>query len=331
MRSKTWSSFFTGRSLIRQLTLALCAVAPAVALSQETARPMRIVVPYAAGGANDTFARVMAKGLTDRLKRPVIVENRPGGGLVIGTEIVARAAPNGDTILLGSVVHAINPGLVPKLPYDSVKDFTPVAVLATSPLLCVVPTSLGISDMKSFVRAVKERPSAFAYASSGNGAPGHLAVESIKAAAGIEMTHIPYKGASQPITDLIAGVVQFYCASPIALLPQIKEGKLRALVITSDKRFELTPGVPTLREAGVNAEPIGTWYAFLAPAGIDPKFVETLAAASKSTLQDPAIVEVVAKSGLTIIASTPKEAEKFIREETDKWTRFVKAKKITLE
>jgi tripartite-type tricarboxylate transporter receptor subunit TctC len=313
--------------------LALAAATPTGAHANDPypSKPVRIIVPYAAGGANDTVGRLMAKGLSDQLKQSFIVDNRPGAGQVIGTEMVARSAPNGETILMGGIVHAINPGLVPKLPYDSIKDFTTVSVFATSPLVCVVPESLGIKDMQSLVNVAKADPKALSYASSGSGSPGHIAVESIKAAAKISMVHVPYKGATQPVGDMMGGLVQFYCTSPISVLPYLSAGKLRALAVTSAKRFPVLPDVPTLAEAGVPAMPIGTWYAFLVPSATDRAIVDTLNKATREVLKDPAVLEVLSKNGLTTLPGGQAESERFLKEESDKWTRFVKEAKITVQ
>ncbi|QHE87553.1 Bug family tripartite tricarboxylate transporter substrate binding protein [Hydrogenophaga sp. BPS33] len=294
-------------------------------------RPVRIIVPYAAGGANDTIGRLMAKELSERLKQAFVVENRPGAGQVIGTELVARSEPNGETILMGGIVHAINPGLVGKLPYDSVKDFTTVSVFAEAPIVCVVPATLGINDLKSFIEAVKKNPKNFTFASSGNGAPGHLAVESIMAAAKISMVHVPYKGTAQPVTDMLAGLVQLYCPSPSGVLPYLRNGKFKALAVTTAKRDPALPDVPTLAEAGLKANTVGTWYAFLVPSATDRRIVDILHKTTSDITKDPAVATAFANIGVTVQSHTQAESEKFVRDETTKWTRFVKDLNIKIQ
>lgn len=309
----------------------LISFAPASGAETYPMRPVRLVVPYAAGGANDSFARLLAKGMGERLKQSFIVDNRPGAGQVIGSDAVARSAPNGETLLLGGVVHAINAGLLPRLPYDPVKDFIPISILATSPLVCVVPTSLGIKDMASLVQMAISQPGRISYASAGNGSPGHLAVESIKIATKAPMTHIPYKGASQPINDLLSGLVHFMCTSPISVMPFVKEGKLTPLAVTSNKRSEVFPNVPTLRETGSASREIGTWYALLAPAGTDRSIIDQLNATALEVIKSPRMKEMFKENGLTAVGSSQQEADQYLRSEISGWTQFIKSAGISAD
>lgn len=322
---ETWSKHAQSTLRLAACLATLSVVIPDVHASTYPSEAVRIVVPYAAGGANDTLGRVIAQGLGEVFKQTFYVDNRPGAGQVIGTDYVVRAAPNGSTLLLGGVTHAINASLLSKLPYDSVKSLTPAVVLATSPLVCVTSAAQGIKDMRSLVRAARENPNKFSYASSGNGAPGHLTVESIKHATGISMLHVPYKGASQPTTDLLSGRVHFYCVSPIPVLPYIKDGSLVALAVTTSERSPVLPDVPTLRETGIDVPDIGTWYALFAPAGTPAEIVEKINEAGRQVLQQPNVQKTLRENGLTAIGNSRDEASRYLITEIGKWRSMIHA------
>ncbi|MDX3907811.1 MAG: tripartite tricarboxylate transporter substrate binding protein [Pigmentiphaga sp.] len=312
--------------------MALLAAFPSQAqdASDYPQEPVRVIVPYAPGGATDIIGRVFAQALGTHFKQTFYVENRPGGGQVIGTDFVARAAKNGNTLLFGTVTHAINATLVPKLPYDSLKDFAPVSVLATSPMVCVVPASLKIRSLREFVDAAKAQPNKFSYASSGAGSPGQLAAEAVKHAAGISVVHIPYKGASQTTADLMSGRVQFLCVSPIPIMAQIKDGSLIALAVTSNERSPILPDTPTMREAGLEVPEIQSWYGFFAPAGTPAAIVERISKVAVESLQDPQVKKMMQENGLTPIGNNPRDATDYLRDEIVKWRKMIEAANIKL-
>ncbi|GAA4342057.1 tripartite tricarboxylate transporter substrate binding protein [Pigmentiphaga soli] len=291
--------------------------------------PVRVIVPYAAGGATDIIGRAFAQAIGANLKQTFVIENKGGAGQVIGTDFVARAAPNGNTLLLGTVTHAVNATLVPKLPYDSIKDFSPATILASSPLVCVVPAALGIRSLPDLIKAAKADPHRFSYASSGPGSPGQLAVEAIKHAAGISMVHIPYKGAGQTTADLLSGRVQFFCVSPIPIAGQLKDGSLVPLAVTSADRTPVLPDVPSIRETGLQVDAIDSWYGILAPAGTPPAILDVLYKAAKASLEDEGVKKVLKENGLKPIVNTPQEADAYVREEIVKWRKMLQAANIT--
>ena len=227
----------------------LCCVTTAHAQDYPN-RPLRFVVPYPPGGATDIIARTLSQKLYEELGQQVIVDNRPGGGQILGTDIVAKAPPNGYAILLASVTHGINPGLIAKLPYDSLRDFTPISMVATSPNVLVTNARLPVKTVKELISLAKTHPGQLNYASSGNGSGGHLAMELFRSMTGTVMTHVPYKGAGPALTDLIAGQVQLMFTSPLAALPHVRTGKLRVLGVGSSKRTEAAPELVTISEAG---------------------------------------------------------------------------------
>jgi len=287
-------------------------------------RPIRMVVPYPPGGAADLIGRILGKKLAEYLGQQVIVDNRPGGGQIIGTEIVAKAAPDGYTLFQASVTHGINPGLVPKLPYDSVKDFSPISLLATSPLVLVVHPSVPVKSIKELIALAKSRPGQLNYASSGNGSGGHLATELFRDMTHINVVHVPYKGAGPALTDLIAGQVQLMITSPLAAVPYAKNGKLRLLGVSSKKRSPAMPDVPAIAEIVPGYEAT-LWYAFLAPAGTPGDVISKVNAATQKALASPDVRELFSRSGVDAQGSTPEQLGKHIRDEIEKWRRVIRA------
>ena len=311
----------------RHAVIALLAVAVAgpVAAQNYPDKPIRLVVGFAPGGFTDVLARVIGQKLTERLGQSVIVENKPGAAGTLGADLVAKAKPDGYTLLLGhSNSNSVAPALYPKLPYDVVKDFTPIIRVATTPLLLTVNPNVAARDVKTFVALAKSDPGGLRFASSGGGSAQHLAAARFQLATGTQMTHIPYKGSGQAIVDLLSGQVELNFESPPNVMSHAKAGKLRLLAITSDKRSPLLPDVPTLAEAGVpNAEML-QWFAVLGPAKLPPEITRKLNTEIATILKLPDVVEKIASQGGEIIGGTPEEFAAFLPGDSAAWGRLVK-------
>ncbi|HEY1325728.1 MAG TPA: tripartite tricarboxylate transporter substrate binding protein [Casimicrobiaceae bacterium] len=291
-------------------------------------RPLKMIIPYPPGGAGDIVGRLLGAKLAQVLGQPVVVDNRGGGAQVIATEMTAHAAPDGYTLFLCSTTHAINPALR-KLPYDTLADFTPITLVARSPLVFVVHPSLGVSSIQELVAKAKQAPGRINYGSSGPGTGGHLSVELLKSMAGIDMVHVPYKGAAPALTDLLAGQVQLVCTSPLPAMPHVKAGRLRALALTSATRSPMWPELPTVAESGYPAYQSTLWYGLLAPAHLSPAIATTLHDAAVEALHAPDVEEHLRVQGAEAIGDTPQELEAFLREEIDRWTNVIRTAHIT--
>ena len=295
-------------------------------------KPIRLVVGFAPGGFTDVLARLLGQKLSERLGQPVLVENRPGAAGTLGADLVAKARPDGHTLLLGhSNSNAVAPALYPRLPYDVLRDFTPVIRVATTPLLLTVNAAIPVTDVRSFVALAKTRPNGFSYASSGNGSSQHLAAARFMLATQTRMTHVPYKGSGQAIVDLLAGTVDLNFESPPNVLPHLQSGKLKALAITSDKRSPLLPAVPTLTEAGVPNADMLQWFAVLAPAGLPPPIVERLNGELDAILKQLDVVEKIASQGGEIIGGSARAFADFLPGDVAAWAQLVKAADIRAE
>jgi tripartite-type tricarboxylate transporter receptor subunit TctC len=312
-----------GASLQRRRVLRAAGAALAVLWLPARAdgfpsHPVKLVIPYPPGGAGDIIGRLLGVRLGTILGQTIVVDNRGGGAQVIATELAARSAPDGYTIFLASTTHAINPSLR-KLPYDTLDDFTPLTLVASSPLVFVAHPSLGVSTIQELVAKAKKEPGKINYGSSGPGTGGHLSVELLKSMAGIDLVHVPYKGAAPALTDLIAGQVQLVCTSPLPAMPHVKSGKLRALAVTSLKRSPLWPDIPTVAESGYPKYQSTLWYALLAPAHLPPGVAATLHDAAVKALHMPALEEQLRMQGAEAIGDTPRALQAFLREEIDRW------------
>jgi tripartite-type tricarboxylate transporter receptor subunit TctC len=288
-------------------------------------KPIRLVVPFPPGGATDILARDVAQKLTEAWGQSVIVDNRPGAGGNIGSELVAKSAPDGYTLEMGTVgTHAINASLYAKMPYDHVKDFTPVILVAGVPNVLVVTPSLPVNSVAELIAYAKANPGKLNFASSGNGTSIHLSGELFKVMAGVQMTHIPYKGSAPALQDLIAGQVQLMFDNLPPSLPQIKAGKLRALAVTSLARAPALPDVPTLAESGLPGFEASSWFGILAPAGTPAPIVAKLNAEVAKWLATPEAKEKLLKQGANPAGGTPEDFAKHIAAETAKWAKVVK-------
>lgn len=287
-------------------------------------RAIRLVIPYPPGGAGDIVGRMLAAKLTEALGQQIVSDNRPGGGQVIATQLVARAPADGYTLFLASATHGINPGLIGKLPYDSIRDFAPITIVADSPLIFVAHPSLNVTTIPALVAAAKAKPGRISYASSGPGTGGHLSVELLKWMTGTDMVHVPYKGAGPALIDVAGGQVQMMCTSPLAALPHVKAGRLRGLAMTSRARSRAAPDIPTVAESGVPGYESSLWYALLAPAGTPAAIITRVHAETVTIIRSPAVSEQLLAQGADPIGSSPPEAAKFLKDEIDRWSRLIK-------
>jgi tripartite-type tricarboxylate transporter receptor subunit TctC len=316
------------------IAAALCAVVPTLSVAADAwpNKPITYVVPFAPGGNTDTLARIIGPKLTAALGQPIVVENKPGAGGNIGSDFVAKAKPDGYTILGGTISsHAINASMYPSMPYDPIKNFEPITVLGQAPLLLVVPADSPYKTVKDLLDAAKAKPGALSFASAGNGTSPHLAGELLKSAAKIQATHVPYKGSGPAVADILAGHVQFMFDTALIVGGHIKAGKLRPLAVTSSKRTSLFPEVPTLAEAGVPGYEIGSWQAVYAPAGTPKPIVERLNAEIVKALKSPDVAERFAGLGMEPVANTPAQMSEFNKAEVAKWAKIVKEANIKAE
>ena len=306
-------------------------VAPACAQGYPS-RPVRLIVPYPPGGGTDIFARLVGVKLTETLGQPIVVEQRPGAAGVIGADVAAKASPDGYTLVIGQASNlAINLSLMKKLPYDPVRDFAPITLVATSPNLLVVHPSLPVRSIKDLVTLAKSKPGAINYASAGNGSPGHLAAEYFKKVAKIDLVHIPYKGATPALLDVLAGHASLYFTSPIAAQPFVQSGRLRQIAVTSGKRFPPLPDVPTIAEGGYRDIDMTSWWGLLAPAGTPADIVDKLNAATVKALNSAEVKERLASQGAMVVTNTPNEFAAYIKSEIAKWARIVSASGARLD
>jgi tripartite-type tricarboxylate transporter receptor subunit TctC len=306
------------------LTLALGSV-PASAQQDYPSKPITLVVPFAPGGSSDLISRLIAQKLTEAWKQQVIVDNRPGGAGVIGMQAVARAAPDGYTFILGHIgTLAVNPAMFAKLPYDPVKDFIPVSLVATVPNVIVVNPDVPAKDLKELIALAKAKPGTLNYGSAGNGSAGHLAMEYLKQVSGTDMVHVPYKGTGPMVTDLLAGQTQATFTGAPPLVPHIKAGKLRPIAVGSGKRIEALPEVPTVAEQGHPGFETSQWYGILAPAKTPAAIVDKLAAELDRALELPDVIERFKQDGSVPQGSTPQEFAAFIAVEAKRWGEVVK-------
>ena len=284
-----------------------------------------MIVPFGPGTTTDIVSRVVAEGLSKTVGQPVIVENRAGAGGVIGTEAVAKSAPDGYTLAMGTVgTHAINVGLFRKLPYDPIKDFVPIALVGYTPTLLVVPQSLPAKNVAELVSLAKSRPGAISFASAGNGTSGHLAGELLKAKSGADMLHVPYKEGAQALTDVIAGQVQFMFYHPAAVLPHIKSGKLRAIGVSSAQRSGAAPEVPTIAEQGFGDFDLVAWFVLYAPARTPAAVITRLRDSATRVLASTEVATKLAAQGVEQTAMGADRLAAFARTEATKWSELVK-------
>ena len=312
------------------LGAALLAAASLISFNAACApypdKPIHFVVPYPAGGPLDAVARLLAQKVSDRLKQPVVVDNKPGAGGNIGADLVAKSAPDGYTLLMGAVAtHAINPTLYASIPYDAQKDFIAVTQIASTPNVLVVNPSLPVHDVKEFIAYAKANPGRLNFGSGSTGSAGHLAGELFKSMAGVQMTHIPYKGAAPAMNDLIGGQIQLMFDNLASSLAQVKAGKIRALAVTTAKRTPLAPDLPTIAESGLAGFDINTWFGLFVPANTPHEIVSLLHDEFVRALDQPDVREKMTAMGAEPVGSTPEQFAAYIRSEAQKYARIIKA------
>ena len=289
-------------------------------------RPIRLVVPFPAGGTTDILAREVGDRLSRSLGQSVVVDNRPGAGGNIGADLVAKSAPDGYTLLMGTVgTHAINPSLYTKMPYDHVKDFVPIILVAGVPNVLEVTPSLPVNSVADLIKLAKEKPGQLNFASSGSGTSIHLSGELFKTMAGVDMTHVPYKGSAPALTDLMGGQVQLMFDNLANSTPQLKAGKLKALAVTTAKRSALAPELPTLAETGLPGFDIYTWWGFMAPAGTPKEIVAKWNAEVTRILSTPEMKAFFAQQGAEPAPTSPEQFSALIQSEIPKYARIIKA------
>jgi tripartite-type tricarboxylate transporter receptor subunit TctC len=292
-------------------------------------KPIRFIVPFPPGGGNDTMARTFGQKMTEGLGQQVVIDNRAGAGGNIGAETAARALPDGYTLFLGGVgSHGINPNLQTKLPYDPIKDFAPISLIASAPLVIVVPPSLPVKSVADLVQVAKSRPGELNYASSGTGTIAHLSAELLNSMAKIKLEHVPYKGTGPALTDLLGGRVQVMFNSAVSILPQVRAGKLRAVAMTAAKRSTAMPDLPTVAESGVPGYEAASWYGLLAPARTPRAIVGKLNSEIVRIAQSPDVRERLASDGADPVGNSPEEFNAYIKHELARWARVIDQARI---
>jgi tripartite-type tricarboxylate transporter receptor subunit TctC len=309
------------RLVFSLLLLLFCA--PALPQAYP-AHAVKIIVPYGVGGPADIYARFIAAKLQDTLGQPFVVEDRPGGGSIVGTDVVAKAAPDGYTLLMMSNTHTVNETLVPKKPFDLLRDFAPITPINYSDLILVIHPSVPAKNLKEFIALAKSKPGQLNYASSGTGTPYHMAGELFKAMAGVDIVHVPHKGSDQARTAILGGQVQMMFDAITTMAGQARAGKVRALGTTGNKRSDVTPELPTIAEAGVPGYEATIWLGMMAPAGTPRPVLEKLNAEINKILNAPDVKETWAKQGAVPMGMSIDQFDKFLRADVLKWAKIVK-------
>ena len=315
------------------LALPLLALAPSAWAQAWPSKPIRLVVPFPAGGATDLLARAIAQGVGNAFGQAIVVDNRPGAGGTLGSAEVAKAAPDGHTLLMcTSSTHSIAPHLNPNLPYNAEADFTPVAQVANATNIVLVPKDLPVASIKELIAYAKARPGQLNYASSGNGTIVNLTAEAFKAQAGVFIVHIPYRGTALAIPDLVSGKVQLLFDSIVSGLPHVKDGKLKALAITSAKRSALVPDLPTVAESGLPGFESTTWFGIYGPKGLSADITNRVAAELQRALQKPDVAERLARLGAEPVTDAgPAKFAAMVKADSVRWASLIRERKITAD
>jgi tripartite-type tricarboxylate transporter receptor subunit TctC len=310
---------------MKKLILILASLAAGAALAQDyPSRPIRVVVPYSAGGSSDGPMRVIAQEMSKQLGQQMIVENKPGQGAMLGSADVVKAPPDGYTLLLASNPNAISASLYSKLTHDPVEDFAPISLLASEQAVLLVNPSVPANNLREFIAYVKARPGKVDYSSSGNGSAQHLFMAMFLSQAGIQMTHIPYKGSAQAVTDLLGGQVSAAMPGLAAMRGHIRDGKARALAVTGAKRASAAPEIPTMMEQGMKDYELYVWMGMLAPKGTPAPVIERLHREFVTALRAPAVKTFMDGAAIEAVGSTPAEFGRFFREEKLRWAKVIK-------
>lgn len=319
------------KTLLLALGLVATALATSAAAQAYPGKPVKIIVPFAAGGPADNYARFIAQRLQDALGQSFVVDNRPGAGSIIGTDIVAKAAPDGYTLLMMSNTHTVNETLIPAKPFQLMRDFVAVAPVNYSDLVLVANPALPASSLKDLVQQAKARPGKFNYASSGPGTPYHMAGELFKSMAGVYLVHIPYRGSSGARTDVIGGQVDVMFDAVTTMAEQIKAGKVKAIATTGRTRSDVLPDVPTMNEAGVPGYEATIWLGLMAPRGTPKAVVDRLNEAVSKIASQPEVKQLWVKQGAVPLLMTPEVFDKYMRDDIAKWSRVIKTAGIKVD
>jgi tripartite-type tricarboxylate transporter receptor subunit TctC len=327
---KRTSRILFGRMVLGSALAGVVLLAPALAVAQEfPTKPIKLVVPFPAGGPNDIIARVVGQRMSEILKQPIVIDNRGGAGGILGTDMVAKSEPDGYTIAITSAgALAISFSLQEKVPYDSAKNLQAITLVATVPELLVAATNVPANNLKELIELAKAKPGTVNFASSGPGSMPHLAGEMLKIAARIDITHVPYRGAAPAVNDLLAQQVQIVFLDLPVLLPQVTAGKLKPIAVATMKRVPSLPEVPTTAEAGMPELQAENWYGMVAAAGTPPAIVAKLHGAAVEAMRSPDVKEKLAAQGATLVGNSPEEFGAFIKSEIEKWAKVVKAANI---
>ena len=316
---------------VASVTAAHAQVASKSTAAAYPARPIRLIVPFAPGGSNDIMARLAGQKLSESLGTQVVVDNRAGGSGIIGTDIAAKAAPDGYTLLMMSLTFAVNPSLYSKLPYDTEKDLTPVTLVASAPLMLVVHPSIPAKSVQELIAYAKANPGKLNFGSGGPGTTPHLAGEMLKMMAGVRMTHVPYKGGGPALNDLIGGQIQLMLENIPSTLPHAKSGRLRSLAVSGLKRSPLVPDLPTLDEAALKGYEIVGWNGLFVPSGTPRQIVTRLHGDIAKALAQPDVKERLATMGAEPVGNSPEEFRAFVKAEIVKWAKVVKEAGLKVE
>jgi tripartite-type tricarboxylate transporter receptor subunit TctC len=314
------------------LPLLVAALVPSLAHAQSwPTRPIKLIVPFATGGSNDSIARITAEKLGARLGQPIIVENKGGAGGTIGTDFVAKSAPDGYTLLLASTSITSNVAAGKKLPYDLVKDLQPIGEVAAGPFVVVVSNALNVTTLQQFIDLARAKPKTINYGSAGVGGLNHLGTEFLASTAKMQLTHVPYKGMSPALTDLMGGNLQMALPTVASYSPFLKSGKMRALAVTGAQRSPLAPDLPTVSEAGLPGFRLENWWGLLGPAGMPPAVVKRLNEELNAALASPEVRDLLAREGAVPQPTTPEELRSLVRSEIARWGKVIKDGNIQIE
>lgn len=327
-----WQSF--GRRLFTLLATPLACAALTAALPAQAAfpdKPLRVVVPFAPGGGTDAIARTLGQGMAVALGQPVLIDNKPGAGTLIGSEFVAKSPPDGYTLVMSTFAHAVNPSMQAKMPFDTDKAFAPVAFVGVSPNVLVVRADAPWKTLADLAAAAKASPGKLTFASMGNGTSAHLSGELFKSLDKLDLTHVPYRGSGPALTDLLGGQVNMMFATASSAQPFITSGKLRALAVTTARRSPAFPDVPTMAEAGVKNLEVTSWQAVVAPKGLPAAVREKAHRAIVEVLNDPAVKDPFVAVGFEMVANTPAQFAEFQQAEFTRWKKVIEVGKISVE
>ncbi|MGB3428485.1 MAG: tripartite tricarboxylate transporter substrate binding protein [Burkholderiaceae bacterium] len=319
------------RTTVAMLSMVAAAIAFPAGAQTFPSKPIKIVVPFAAGGAVDVVARVVGQRISDQVNQPVIVDNKPGGHANIGADFVAKSPPDGYTLLLGANGLASNMTLHKNIPFDTLRDFAPVAGVGYAPLVLVVPAASPAKSLQEFIAMARAKPGEFTYGTAAAGGSGHLATELLKSEAKFDALHVPYKGGAPALTDLMGERISFMLLNPIEVVPHVKSGRLRALAVSSGKRLPMLPDVPTFKEAGIPGFEATVWWGFVVPAKTPKDVVARLETEILKALENDAVRDKLVSLGAVVEPMNSAQFGQVLKSEIDKWARVIKSAKITEE